>query len=145
VTDPAQGTYPGPTIEMYSISGRVTDPSNQPIAGVVIRGGGQQTTTGADGRYTLSNLAAGTYRITPSLDEYDFTPVNQAATVNETVGDATNVNFVGTLRTYSISGRVVGTGGGGLAGIRVSLARSPPPPRRTAVTASPAWWRVTTL
>ncbi len=121
VADPALGTYPGPTIELYSISGRVTDPANQPIAGVVIRGGGQQTTTGADGRYTLSNLTAGTYRVTPSLDEYDFTPVNQPVTVNETNGDATNVNFVGTVRTYSIGGRVVGTGGGGLAGIRVSL------------------------
>ncbi len=66
----------------YSISGRVTDSSGNPISGVTISdNAGHTTTTGSDGRYTLSGLAAGTYTITPSKSGYAFSPASRQVTV----------------------------------------------------------------
>jgi hypothetical protein len=87
---PTPGT---PTPGVYSISGRVVDGSGNPISGVVISdNAGHTTTTGSDGRYTLSGLAAGTYTLTPSKSGYTFSPPSRAVTVPP---DATGVDFVG--------------------------------------------------
>ncbi len=78
----------------YSISGRVVDSSGNPISGVTVSdNAGHTTTTGSDGRYTLSGLAAGTYTITPSKSGYAFSPASRQVTVPP---DATGVDFVGT-------------------------------------------------
>ena len=78
----------------YSISGRVVDGSGNPISGVTVSdNAGHTTTTGSDGRYTLSGLAAGTYTLTPSKSGYTFSPPSRAVTVPP---DATGVDFVGT-------------------------------------------------
>ncbi|MFN3929222.1 MAG: carboxypeptidase regulatory-like domain-containing protein, partial [Thermoflexus sp.] len=80
----------GPT---YRISGRVVDPSGNPIPGVTISdNAGHTTTTGSDGRYTLSGLAAGTYTVTPSKSGYTFFPASRTVTVPP---DATGVDFTG--------------------------------------------------
>jgi hypothetical protein len=77
----------------YSISGRVVDGSGNPISGVTVSdNAGHTTTTGSDGRYTLSGLAAGTYTLTPSKSGYTFSPPSRAVTVPP---DATGVDFVG--------------------------------------------------
>jgi len=67
----------------------------------------------------ISGLAAGTYTVTPSLAEYTFAPTSSEQTVNETVGNATDVDFVGTQKTYSISGTVTNAGDP-LAGVEVT-------------------------
>jgi hypothetical protein len=78
----------------YSISGRVVDGSGNPIPGVTISDNvGHTTTTGSDGRYTLSGLAAGAYTITPSKSGYTFSPAARTVTLPP---DATRVDFTGT-------------------------------------------------
>jgi hypothetical protein len=57
------------------ISGRVTDSSGSPLAGVTIYdGAGNATTTDSDGFYTFSDPDAGSYTITPILTGYTFEP-----------------------------------------------------------------------
>jgi hypothetical protein len=65
-----------------SISGRVTDGSNNPISGVTISDWtGLSTTTDSNGNYTLSGLAEGTYTIVPGKSGYTFSPASRDVTV----------------------------------------------------------------
>ena len=101
----------------YSISGRVTINGNNGLAGVTISdGAGHTTTTGSDGRYTLSNLSAGTYAIRASKTGYVFSPVSRSVTVPP---NATGIDFTG-VGAYQVSGRVTDSGGQGVAGVLVS-------------------------
>jgi hypothetical protein len=85
----------------YSISGRVVDGSGNPIPGVTISdNAGHTTTTGNDGRYTLSGLAAGTYTIIPSKSGYIFSPPSRAVTVPP---DATGKDFTGSPTRPGVS------------------------------------------
>jgi predicted ATPase/subtilisin-like proprotein convertase family protein len=63
-------------------------------------------TTAADGTYTISGLAAGTYTVTPAKTGYGFTPANRSVTVGP---NATGVNFTGAA-AGSPAGRVARTG-----------------------------------
>jgi hypothetical protein len=75
----------------YSIQGKVVNQQNVAIAGVTIKANqGQQTTTGADGKYNLTGLLAGTYTITPSKTGLVFSPT---ATIVIVPPDIANVNF----------------------------------------------------
>jgi len=66
----------------YSVSGRVTDGSGNPISGVTISdGAGHATTTGSSGNYTLSGLPAGVYTLTPSKSNYTFSPTSRIVSV----------------------------------------------------------------
>ena len=66
----------------YSISGRVTDGSNNSISGVTVTDGvGHTATTNSNGNYTLSGLTAGTYTITPSKSGYTFSPYSRIVSV----------------------------------------------------------------
>ncbi len=86
------GGGPGST---YAISGRATDSDNNPISGVTISdGAGHTTPTGSDGNYTLSGLTAGSYTITPSKNDYTFSPPSRPVNLPP---DATGVDFVGTV------------------------------------------------
>jgi len=59
----------------HFISGRVTDSSNNPMPDVLISTGGWGAgITAARGIYTITNLIAGTYTITPSLSGWTFIP-----------------------------------------------------------------------
>ena len=74
----------------HTISGRVADSSNTSIAGVTItRSGtsGATTQTDAAGNYSFTNVAAGTYTITPSKPGYTFNQPSQTLSV-------TNANLV---------------------------------------------------
>jgi len=77
----------------YSISGRVTDASGNPIAGVTVSAiGGPSATTGSDGYYTIRWLPAGTYTVIPSKSGYTFSPPSRTVTVPP---NATGVDFMG--------------------------------------------------
>ncbi len=82
-----------------AVSGRVTDGSAQPLAGVTVSAGaGHAATTDGAGNYTLTGLAAGTYTLTPTNDGYTFAPVSRTVTVPP---NSTGQDFVGTNQCAS--------------------------------------------
>ncbi len=103
-------------LQSGSISGKVTDSGGGPIAGVTISdGAGHSTTTNSQGHYTLSNLDPGTYTITPSKSNHQFSPASRTVTVPP---DATSQNFVDPNR-HSISGKVTDGNGNAIADVPV--------------------------
>lgn len=112
------GGGPGPTPP--------APPTTHTISGVAISGatlslGGAAsatTTAAADGTYSFTNVANGSYTITPTLPGYTFTPTSQAVTVNG--ADVSVPAFIATANpapTYSISGAVSGLGAGVTIGL----------------------------
>ena len=66
----------------YSISGRVTDGSSNPVSGVAVSAGaGFSATTNASGYYTLTGLISGTYTLTPTKSGYTFLPLSRTVSV----------------------------------------------------------------
>ncbi|MBN1660529.1 MAG: carboxypeptidase regulatory-like domain-containing protein [Anaerolineae bacterium] len=66
----------------YSISGRVSDVDDNPMAGVTISvTGGYSVTTDVLGTYTLTNLISGTYTLTPMLEGYVLEPITRTVHV----------------------------------------------------------------
>jgi hypothetical protein len=62
----------------FGASGFVVDSASAPLAGVTITlNSGQTTQTGADGSYSIIDLTAGQYQITPSKSGYTFSPPNR--------------------------------------------------------------------
>jgi len=108
-----------PVQDTYTISGTVTS-GGQPMEGVEVTANGHSDTTNADGEYTITGLAADTYTVTPTLAEYTFTPSDDEVTLTAGAPEATGVDFVGTEKTYSISGDVQDDGSNPLAGVEVT-------------------------
>lgn len=110
----------GGTTPTYSISGTITTSAGVGINGVTVSTGGSSTTTNSSGAYTISNLAAGSYTLTPSLTGYSFSPVNRAVSI--TSANVTGQNFTGTppASTYSISGTITTSSGAAISGVTVS-------------------------
>jgi len=108
------------TQKTYTISGTITNEQDEPMQGVELSAGGKSTITGPDGTYTLEELVAGTYSVKPSLSQYDFTPPERNVTVNENDGSATNVDFVGTPKQYTVSGIIRDWEGNPMNGVEVS-------------------------
>lgn len=109
--------------DTFTIAGHVTQAvSGNPIAGAEVHVGDSSTTTNSQGAYSVSGLAAGTYAVTASLSPYTFTPTGRSVTVNSTVGDVDDADFVGALppEQFSISG-TVHLGEGSLAGVLMTL------------------------
>lgn len=90
------------TTQPYSISGRIRDVGNNPISGVTISAGsGGNAVTNSSGYYTIINLIAGTYAITPTKFGYTFSPPTRSVSVPP---DATGQDFVGTGHDPNPSG-----------------------------------------
>ncbi len=93
----------------YTISGRVINASGQALSGISVALSGAQTATvvsGADGSYSFTVNSFGDYVVTPTTNVYyAFAPqVFNHLQTNRVV------NFTGTLRLYTISGRLtIGT------------------------------------
>ena len=107
----------------YSISGTITPTAGGSGATVTLSGAATATTTAnSSGAYTFSGLANGSYAVTPSNSGYTFSPTSQNATVNG--ANVTGINFTATAQTntYTISGTITVSGGGGLSGATVALA-----------------------
>jgi Tol biopolymer transport system component len=106
-------------LQTYSISGQVVDDGGIPLAGVAISDGGQiLATTGVTGTYRISNLAAGSYTLTPGKTGYVFSPLSRQVVVGP---DALNQDFTGSPVTarFSISGQVQDWSGAPLAGVLI--------------------------
>lgn len=93
-------TWPtGPTLA--TVSGFVTRASNgRGLGGVTMTllnttsGATSTTTTAGNGSYSFANVTTGfTYRVTPTLNRYTFTPTSRDILVN---GNVSGVNFAGT-------------------------------------------------
>jgi hypothetical protein len=75
---------------------------NAGVAGATVSYSGTasgSTTADGSGNYTLSNLAVGSYTITPTKTAYSFSPVNSSQTI--TNADISGVNFVATQLTVA--------------------------------------------
>ncbi|MFW5866662.1 MAG: carboxypeptidase regulatory-like domain-containing protein, partial [Armatimonadota bacterium] len=101
---------------MFEIRGTVTDENGDPMAGVEVTVDGRTVGTDGNGAYTVSDLSAGDYTVTPSLADYTFDPASREVTVGP---DANDIDFIGRLQTYAISGQIT-RGGTGVEGVTVS-------------------------
>jgi hypothetical protein len=62
------------------------------------------TTIGSNGSYTFSNIANGTYTVTPTDSGVNFTPPSQSVTVNR--ANATVAAFTATAQTWTVLGSI---------------------------------------
>ncbi|HEY3026250.1 MAG TPA: carboxypeptidase regulatory-like domain-containing protein [Pyrinomonadaceae bacterium] len=111
------------TLLNYSITGRITS-GGIGLGSVTVGLSGSQTgtvTTDAGGNYSFTVTAEGNYVVTPSKTNYSFSPLT--ASFNNLGGNQSG-DFVGTLNTHTISGRVTKTDGTGLSGATVALSGS---------------------
>ena len=92
------------TAATYAISG------NAGTTGATLSTGSASATSDASSNYSIGNLAAGTYTVTPSKSGCTFSPSSSSVTI--TSANVTGVNFTAscTTPTFSISGNV-GTSG----------------------------------
>jgi subtilisin family serine protease len=112
------------TLEAYTVSGRITDPSGAPVPGIGVNldlGFSRKTQTDSNGNYSFPGLAANTgYMVAPYSPKYMFSPywiAFSTLTKNETA------NFVATP-LYDVSGTVVDKNGVPIGGVFV-LANGP--------------------
>jgi len=99
-------------LKTHTISG------NTGLGGVTVTlsGGANATaTTGADGKYSFTVNAGGSYTITPAKTHYTFTPASQS--FDDLSADKA-ADFTATLKTHTISGST------GLEGVTVALSGS---------------------
>ena len=107
--------------ETGRVSGRVTDPSGNGVAGVVVRAAGKPATTDADGRYAIAQVPVGDTEI--RVDESSVPAgysVSGPLTRNVTTAGVSDVNFSTTRETGTVSGRVTDPSGNGVAGVTVT-------------------------
>ncbi|HEX8501670.1 MAG TPA: SBBP repeat-containing protein, partial [Pyrinomonadaceae bacterium] len=107
----------------YSITGRVADARGVAVGGVSVTLAGAdwaETTTGADGRYSFENLAAGEgYSVHPYKDDYTFAPGSHTF---ENLSAPQTADFTATAQVtaYAIGGKVT-LAGSPAAGVTVTL------------------------
>ncbi|OGS21832.1 MAG: hypothetical protein A2252_00025 [Elusimicrobia bacterium RIFOXYA2_FULL_39_19] len=109
---------------MTSINGYVNSNSSVAVSGVTVALSGSSTgtyTTGSNGFYTFSVSTGGTYTITPTKTDWNFSPINKSYTnINSA---QSNQDFFGayTGSGYSISGTVTSSTGSAISGVTVTL------------------------
>ena len=102
----------------YYVDGTLKTAAGKALVGVSVTVGSTATTTNADGYYIVAGLTAGSYTVTPTSSSQTFTP----ASANVSVGPSRpGTDFTAGATPFSISGTVT-FGGGGLAGVLVSVA-----------------------
>ena len=107
----------------FSISGTVSGAVSSGVTMTLSGTSSGTTTTDANGNYTFSGLANGSYTITPSLSGYVFNSVSEAVMING--ANITSINFTATASTnptYNISGTVTLSSGEALSGVTVTLS-----------------------
>jgi hypothetical protein len=102
----------------YEIAGRIAM-NGDPLDGVRVYVSSTKVTyTDADGFYTLTGLGSGTNNVSAAKAGYTFTKENFSNPV--LLGPSrTNMNFIGTSSTFSISGKVTDNNAG-IPGVTVS-------------------------
>lgn len=108
----------------YNLSGRVTE-GGTGLSGVTVSLSGSQsgsTTTDANGNYSFTVLAEGNYTLTPSKQNYTFSPANTS--FSNLGGNQTAANFTATLNRHQISGRATDINGISLPNATMTLSGS---------------------
>ncbi|MGB9602510.1 MAG: carboxypeptidase regulatory-like domain-containing protein, partial [Limisphaerales bacterium] len=100
-------------VQTYNVSGRVTTDGINGIGGVVVSSGNSTAITDQYGYYTLSSIPEGTNRITATLENYSFLPIDILITSN-----TNGINIIAT-RLHTISGRIL-EGSRGISGVVVT-------------------------
>jgi hypothetical protein len=100
------------TTATFSISGSAG------TSGATVTAGSASATSDASNNYSISNLAAGTYTVTPSKSGCTFSPSSQSVTI--TSSNVTGINFTAscTAPTFTISGNA------GTSGVTVTAGSS---------------------
>ncbi len=134
---PAQRARPAPAVDPLTaaISGRITAADNgSAVRGAEVRtisdgGVSRLATTDADGRYTVRDLPAGTYRVSVSKSGFvagqfgQRWPGEAPGTVELSLGERAAAD-VALLRAGVVAGRVLDRFGEPIAGVRVQALRS---------------------
>ncbi|PKK92127.1 MAG: hypothetical protein CVV64_01535 [Candidatus Wallbacteria bacterium HGW-Wallbacteria-1] len=96
--------------------------SMEGVGGVIISAnpGSLVTVTGADGRYLFTDMAEGTYTVTPVHGSLTFLPQTKTVTLDS---DRLGENFTAdvVIQTYSVAGHAYLQAGGGLQGVTMEL------------------------
>lgn len=106
---------------MGSLSGLVREEDGTPVADakVQIEGTAYEVMTDEDGKYSFAHLTAGEYTL--HISKYGYVSLQQAVSVEEDEAAEKDI-VLGTVATYTVSGKVSGTNAeAGLAGVRLSL------------------------
>jgi hypothetical protein len=106
----------------YTISGRIAGEDGGALGGTSVTLSGSQsatTTADANGNYSFSVVAEGTYTVTPSRANYSFSPASR--TLSNIVANQ-SADFTGTTAGFRITGRVTTAGGAALSGVTVTLS-----------------------
>ncbi len=101
-----------------SITGLVTDTSNNPLSGVTVAYSGGSATTDTTGHYTLNNVPEGSVALTASLTGYQSASETVSVTANQTTTAPTMQ--LAAAPVGSIKGQVTNTSGQALAGATVA-------------------------
>ena len=108
-----------PATTTYTISGTITSNGSglQGVTVMLTGAGNSGATTDVNGNYSFSNVANGSYTVTPSLTGSSFNPVSASVTVNNS-----NVtqNFTASGTPHFISGSIT-SNGSGLKGVTITL------------------------
>lgn len=107
--------------KMGSLSGLVQEEDGTPVADakVQIEGTTYGVMTDKDGKYSFAHLTAGDYTL--HISKYGYVSLQQAVSVEENEAAEKNI-VLGTVSTYTVSGKISGTNAeAGLAGVRLSL------------------------
>ncbi|MBN1425773.1 carboxypeptidase regulatory-like domain-containing protein [Candidatus Fermentibacteria bacterium] len=112
----------------YTIGGTVRTESGAPLSGAVVSLTGSSTgqvTTGGDGTYAFSDLAAGgNYTVTPTYSDiagaWPFSPQNR--TYSNLQADQWGQDFTGSIPRYTIGGTITSYASVPMEGVTVNLS-----------------------
>ncbi len=105
-------------MQVYQISGRITDENDVPLSGVTVRSdGGHTTQTGPDGMYILSGLSEGLQDFTVISDAYYCSPV--AIKIN-VPPNTERRNFTCSTQLLSVTGIIKDSDGNPMGGVIVT-------------------------
>ena len=108
--------------QVWKVSGNIQTGGAIGIAGVLVTLSGDASAsqvTGATGHYSFLGLPDGNYTVTPTKDDYQFTPTSRAATISG-ANDALAA-IVG-AQLWEITGTINDSAGAGLSGVLVTLS-----------------------
>jgi CSLREA domain-containing protein len=90
--------------QIFSLSGRLTDAGNAPLADTLVKLTGLQSAhslTDANGDYSFADLPTGNYTVTPDSPNYSFAPASLS--YSNPTGSLPGQDFVGTRSRYGVT------------------------------------------
>ena len=109
------------TRETGTVSGRVTDPSGNGVAGVTVTAGGKTAVTDVDGYYSIAGVPTGSVSVAVSDGVPAGYSVSGAQQENLTTSGVSGVDFSTTRETGTVSGRITDDKGNGVGGVTVTI------------------------